>query len=515
MMPLLEIEGLSAKVGEQVLLDGISCALSAGSVFAVVGSSGSGKTTLGLAALGQPKPGVRLTGAVRLDGHDLLGVTDARRREIRAGVVGHLPQHPAAVLDPVRRCGRVLTELAGLRHVGRAGRAEAAAVALRTAGLSDPRHWRRYPHQLSGGQQQRMALATTLVTQPRLLVLDEPTTGLDPIGSAALIDRLRVLVASGTALLLLTHDLPLVRALAADCAVLDKGRMVEQGPVAEVLGAPRHVRTQALVAAEPQLPEGASSGAVAADRDTLVTRGLSVRAGRIRLIDEVSVRFPGGSRTALVGASGAGKTTFGRALAGLTVAGAGTLELDGQPLPAALAKRSREQLRAVQYVHQDSRASFDEFHEVLGQVAATGCRLRGLPKAEARAEALDLLAELGLDADTVTRKPGELSGGQLQRCALARGLMARPRLLVCDEVTSALDTVNQAALLTVLVAAAVETGSALVMISHDLAALLPVVDRVVVLENGRCVEQADVERFLHAPASRVAAELVRAMRDQV
>ncbi|MEU3767512.1 ATP-binding cassette domain-containing protein [Amycolatopsis keratiniphila] len=448
-MTVLEITGLSAHAGETVLLDDVSLSLAPGRTLVVLGASGAGKTTLGLAATGRARPGITLSGSVRTAG---------------AGVVGHLPQQPSSVLDPVRRCGPVLAELAALHHRGRAARLAAARTALAEAGL-EPELWRRFPHQLSGGQQQRMALATTLVTRPRLLVLDEPTSGLDEANRAVLTARLAELSRSGTALLVLTHDLTLARALDGDVAELRDHRLLPCEAV------PGHARLDEPAPASPTSP-------------VLVVRGLTVRAGRTPLIEDVDLELAAGSRTMLTGVSGAGKTTLGRALAGLTPPTAGTIEVDGVRLPRLARRRDRAQLRAVQYVHQDSRASFDEFRGVLGQVADTARLLRGLGREEARLEATEILDALGVDP--ADRRPGLLSGGQLQRCAVARALLARPRVLVCDEPTSALDAANRARLWEFVTAAALRHGIALLVISHDTAAA-PFVDGTFTMAGGRLV----------------------------
>ncbi|MGY6651655.1 ABC transporter ATP-binding protein [Amycolatopsis sp. TRM77291] len=443
-MTVLEISGLSARAGETVLLDDVSLSLEPGRVLVVLGASGTGKTTLGLAATGQTRPGITLSGSVVLAGSPLLNRTASELRRARAGVVGHLPQQPSAVLDPVRRCGPVLAELAALRHHGRAARLAAARTALAESGLEQAL-WRRFPHQLSGGQQQRMALATTLVNRPRVLVLDEPTSGLDAANRAVLTARLAELSRAGTALLILTHDLTLARALDGDVAELRDHRLVPSPTL------PDPVRSDS--------PPPSPSSPV------LVVRGLTVRAGRRTLVEDFDLELGAGSRTTLTGVSGAGKTTLARALAGLTPPSAGTIEIDGVPLPRLARRRTRAQLRAIQYVHQDSRASFDEFRDVLDQVADTARLLRGLSRADARLEATETLRCLGIDA--ADRRPGQLSGGQLQRCAVARALLAHPTVLICDEVTSALDAANRARLLDFLAAEATRHGTALLMISHE------------------------------------------------
>ncbi|TDC97653.1 ABC transporter ATP-binding protein [Actinomadura sp. 7K507] len=483
-MPLLEIRELSARAGgtAATLLDGIDLTVPAGAISAVVGPSGSGKTTLGLAALGAARPGIRLTGRVRLDGADLLAVPEPRRRTLRTGAAGHLPQHPETVLNPVRRISGPLTELAALRHRTRPDRRTAARAALATAGLPEPGLARRFPHQLSGGQQRRAALASALVTGARLLVLDEPTSGLDHATAAALGDRLRDLADGGTALLLLTHDLPLVRRLAAHVTVLEHGRAVAHGPPDRVLhgpsgGPPDHRPRPATPPASGKSEPRAGIRAT----DIAVRR----RTGASPLAGPVSLSFPPGSTTALIGPSGSGKTTFGRVLAGLTLPTAGAVTHDGGRLPRRIERRSTAQRRAVQYVHQSAAESFEAHRPMLAQIAATGRLLRGLPKDAAEDEARAVAVRLGLDAAQISRIPAELSGGQLQRCALARALLARPALLVCDEATSALDGSTRDRVLAELPGLLAPADTALLLITHDLTAARQATSSVAVLDSGR------------------------------
>ncbi|MGW8374865.1 ATP-binding cassette domain-containing protein [Streptomyces sp. ODS28] len=477
------------------LLSRVDLTVPAGAVTAVIGPSGSGKTTLGLAALGASRTGVSLTGEVWLEDHELLSLPEARRRSLRSGAAAHLPQHPETVLDPVRRVEGALRELAGLRGRGagvtRAERDAAVEGALRLAGLPPCLVRRRLPHQLSGGQQQRAALASALVTGARLLVLDEPTSGLDPATVRVLADNLGTLTEAGAGVLLLSHDLALVRELAVSVTVLEQGHVVEQGPTAEVLGGGAHALTRALVAAETRAGRGRTgpepTGGASAEGVSATALAVRRRTGPSPLAGPVTMAFPPGSRTALVGVSGAGKTTFGRALAGLTPATAGRVTHEGRALPRRAERRTAGQRKIVQYVHQNSADSFEAHRPLLGQLAAAGRLLRGLSAEEAEREAAETADRMGLDEPLLHRTPGTLSGGQLQRCALVRALTARPALLVCDEATSALDALARERVLTALPDLLAPAGTALLLITHDQTAVSELADTVAVFEAGRCV----------------------------
>ncbi|NEB76036.1 ABC transporter ATP-binding protein [Streptomyces sp. SID14478] len=512
--PLLAMAEVSAHAegAPHPLLDEVELTVGPGTVVAVVGPSGSGKTTLGLAALGASRDSVTLSGSVLLEGTDLMALSPAGRRSARAGRAAHLPQHPEEVLDPVRRVEGALTELAALGHRGRAARMAAAARALDAAGLDRATAHRRFPHQLSGGQQQRLALASALVTGARLLVLDEPTSGLDPALAHALGRTVRGLADAGAGVLLLSHDLPTVRRTADQVVVLEHGRAVESGPAREVLGtddsvagqstAARHRATRELLAAEHRTTAARHAPPTANGPGTARSAGVTAMAIVVRrrsadpLTGPVSMSFPPGSRTALLGPSGSGKTTFARVLAGLTTPTSGEVHLDGALLPARIDRRTTAQRRAVQYVHQSSAGSFERHRPLLGQLADTARLLRGLRPAEAAAEARDVAAALGLDAAQLDRNPDELSGGQLQRCALVRALTARPALLVCDEVTSALDTASRELALTALPNLLAPASTALLFLSHDLPAVRAVADEVVEFDSGRCVRRGQVDRLL-------------------
>jgi peptide/nickel transport system ATP-binding protein len=451
---VVRVEDLRIRLAGKSLVDGVGFTVAAGEVLAMVGASGSGKTTTGLALLGEHPPGAEVSGRVLV-----------------TGAVGFVPQHPSAVLNPVRRVGAVLAEIGG-----------PVADAVRRARL-DPGLLRRYPHQLSGGQQQRLVLAQALLRDPAVVVADEPTTGQDAVTRREIVTELADVARQGVAVVLLCHDLDVVRALADQVVVLRAGQVVEAGPAATVLTNPRHEYTRALLAAQPE------PSAVTEDRPVrLSTVDLTARHRGTTVLHEVQVRAGVGECLAIVGRSGSGKTTLARCIAGLHPPSGGRALLDGRPLPATVRRRSRADLAAVQYVFQDARASFDHHRGVLDQISRTAVRLRGLSPAEARAAALATLAEVGVPEQTARRRPNGLSGGELHRAALARALLAEPRVLICDEVTSGLDTVTRAGVLDQLSELRRRHDLTLLLISHDLDVVARIADHVAVLDRGRVVE---------------------------
>ncbi|SDP39217.1 peptide/nickel transport system ATP-binding protein [Streptomyces sp. cf386] len=488
--PVAEIRDLRVEIDGHAIVDGVDLRVLPGKVTALVGASGSGKTTTGLALLGEYPPGARVSGEVR---------------RIGDGPVGYVPQHPAAVLNPARRVDALLADLARpqVRHLPRAQRRTAARAlvlrALSDAQLPDAEALlRRYPHQLSGGQQQRVVLAQALLLGARVIVADEPTTGQDALTKSRVVEQLAAVAARGIAIVLLSHDLDVVRALADEVLVLRAGRVVESGPVERLWTAPRHEWTRRLLDEQRAVPQG-GAGAESAQLILEVRDVTAIHGRRTTVLRAPHLALHPGECLAVVGRSGSGKTTLGRCLAGLHRDHDGEILLDGTPLPRSLRRRGRAQLAAVQYVFQDARAAFDEHRPVLHQVARTAVRLRGAEERAATDEAAATLTRLGLPVELAHRRPGELSGGELQRAALARALLARPRVLICDEVTSGLDAVTRRGILDVL-AGLVGEGEdlSLVLITHDLDTAR-LAHRVAVLDAGELVEQGPAHRVLTEP----------------
>ena len=510
---LLSVRGLRVeRAGGRAVLDGVDLDLAPGELLAVVGESGSGKTTLVLAALGHIAPGLRHAGgAVRLDGQDPLTLDERRLRRLRASVCGYVAQDPRTALAPHLRVGTQIGEVLRARRVPKEQWPERIERALRLAGLDRPHEVvHRLPHQLSGGQRQRAALAAALAAEPRLLVLDEPTSALDTVTSAAfLADLTRLRRETDTAVLLVSHDLASVASVADRVAVMDGGRIVELGPAAAVLADPVSERGKVLVAAaRPGAP---------ATLDSTGEGGALLRASDISLVrdkpvlDGVSLTLDPGDCLSVVGPSGCGKTTLLRCLAGLDTPTRGGIHLHGEALATDVRHRDPGQRRRVQLVPQDPYASLNPRHTVAAIVGRPLVFRPDVPAARRSAEGERLLAQVGLDPELGGRLPGALSGGQRQRVALARALAAGPEVLLCDEVTSALDPSVAAAVTELIAGLRAELGIAVVMVTHDLSVAARLGGRVAVLHDGRIRETGPAARVLSRPEHDVTRALVAAM----
>ncbi|NDL55514.1 ATP-binding cassette domain-containing protein [Phytoactinopolyspora sp. XMNu-373] len=494
--PVLIVRNFSAEVGGEPIVRPLSFEVRPGQALALVGESGSGKTTTGLAIAGEHADGVTVHGEIVIE--DPGGENPGDERSANASSrVGYIPQHPASVLAPARRVGAVLREAAAT-HVPRGCRGRARreridrlvrrAVERARVGRADVLLC-RYPHELSGGQQQRIVLAQALVGDPALVVADEPTTGQDPANRAAIVAEFERLLSEGVALVLLSHDLEVVRRLSSESIVLRRGAVVERG--ARVWTAPRHEYTRQLIEASG-LGAGMSAELPARARTIVVrTAGLAVQLGSGRRVTEVlrgiDVTVGDGECVAVVGESGAGKTTLARCIAGLRPPSEGTVQIMGRVVAAHAARRSANDLAACQYVFQDARASFAPFRTVGDQAARTAVRLRGLEHRAAYAEAQELADRVGLGRELLSRHVDELSGGELQRAALVRALLARPKVLVCDEITSGLDVVTREHVLGLL-ASLRDDGLALLVVTHEAAVARRLAHRVVEIADGRVLD---------------------------
>lgn len=506
----LAIEGLRIVArgpdgATRTILRDVDLTIQPGEVVAAVGPSGSGKSTLGLAALGYARPGCRIAaGAVRLDGRDILALPPSDLRQLRGRAIAYVPQSPAAAFNPAHAIDPQVTEPIRNRTGRQAAAADAHALYARF-GLPEPdRIGRRYPHQLSGGQLQRLAAAMAFVGNPRLIVFDEPTTSLDVTTQIGVLrtfrDRLRE---AGVAALYISHDLAVVAQLADRIVVLEAGRVIDEGEAGAILA--RVLRPARLVsvprpspATPPPLIElrGLSAAYRAASRPALVDLTLSVGAGEVM---------------GLIGESGSGKSTLARVVAGLMTPSAGSVRFDGTPLATTVRERSAEHRRRIQIVFQSADLALNPRHrvrELLGRPLTLYHRLRGAARDRRVRELLDLVELPSAFAD---REPHTLSGGQKQRINLARALAATPALILCDEVTSALDAAVRDSMIALLRRLQRELGLSYLFISHDLSTVAGFADRVAVLHRGRIVEQGGAATILAAPTHPYTRDLVAAI----
>ncbi|MFF0967059.1 ABC transporter ATP-binding protein [Streptomyces sp. NPDC003703] len=500
---LAEVGGLTVGpvAGGPPVLRDACLSVRAGQVLGVVGRSGSGKSSLAHGLLGHVRPGLEVrAGTVRVAGLDPFDRADARR--LRGRVVSFLGQDPASSLNPALRIGAQIAEAVRLRSaVARGGgvRARVEELLLSVRLPADRSFRRRLPRELSGGQAQRVALALALAGRPSLLVLDEPTSGLDPVTAdgmrALLAETLR---AGDRAALLVSHDPAWLGSVSDDVIRLEAGRIAGRGiPVA-----PSPVRPSGASpggGSPGEAPHVTAAGPVVADG--LLVRGLCAAHGRSAVLHDVSLAVPAGSCTAVVGASGSGKTTLARCLAGLHPKAAGSVEWRGDGVP-------RGRAAPVQLVAQDARGALNPRESVRAALTRPLRGLGGRSARDASGEAVRLLRLVGLDEDVLGRRPGELSGGQRQRVALARTLAAGPRVLVCDEITSALDPETAGRVLDLLDELRRTPGLTVVMVTHDLAAAASRADRVVVLDEGRVVEAGRADRVLVHPEHPVTRKLL-------
>ena len=562
------------------VVDEIGIEISAGEVLGLVGESGCGKTTVGMALLGHCRSGSRVAGgAVLVDGHDIAELGESGLRRLRGGSVSYIPQDPGTALNPALRIETQLIEILEAHANGSSPeqRTERAREALEEVALpADDAFIRRYPHQLSGGQQQRVAIAMAFANRPKVIVCDEPTTGLDVTTQARVLETVRDLCrCHRVAALYVSHDLAVVAELADRVAVMYGGRIVESGPRERIFSAPQHPYTQRLLRAVPDIagkrtvagipgyaappgsrPNGcffhprcqfarddcraafppvtelagghqvrchhvaeaahepAPEGAGQAERTgtsgevVLGIRGLSARYGARETLFDVDLRVHRDECVALVGESGSGKTTLARCVAGLHKDWTGELRLGDAALATSARERSNQVLKDIQYVFQNPYASLNP-RRTVGQTIARQLQLffPGRRK-DLGARVAECLDRAALSRAAASRFPDQLSGGERQRVAIARALAAEPKLLVCDEVTSALDVSVQAAIIELLGRLRAEIGLSLLFITHDLALIRTIADRVAVMTDGRIVEQGASEQIFTSPGADYTRRLL-------
>ncbi|MCY3922415.1 MAG: ABC transporter ATP-binding protein [Chloroflexi bacterium] len=514
---MIEVRDLEVRGGlDAQILVGVSVSLESGRTLAAVGGSGAGKTTLGLALLGFVRPGMRKVGGeVRFEGQDLFALPDSELRRLRRESIAYLPQNPASTLTPTMRVEDLIEER-------RLEKSEPTGQLLELVQLPSDRSFRRrFPHQLSIGQQQRVAMARAIANQPRLLILDEPTSSIDPTTQRlmlSLVERLRDDL--GAATLLISHDLASVARMADEVVVLRQGEIVERGAALRVLHTPVDSYSKALVSASPDIAVEQPPLAPRTDEPVPVLRAIDVSAqfvlgrGRgartIHAARNVSFDLASGETFALIGRSGSGKSTIARVLVGLHPAESGEVLLNGCLLPPLLRRRDRKQRAAIQLVPQNPEESFNPRRTVGDGIRRSIRQTRGLSGSAATERLAELLEQVQLEPALARRRPHELSGGEQQRAAIARALAAEPEVLVCDEITTALDTIVQSQIVDLLQQIQRETGISLLFITHDLALAHEFAHRVGVLSEGTLVEIAAMASFVNDPQAPESRELLDA-----
>ena len=522
-MSLLTVENLSVSFGDRSVVREVSFSVAAGETLALVGESGSGKSLTALSLLKLLPPNAALSGRITIQGDEVSAMREGDLRRIRGGVVGMIFQEPMTSLNPLHRIGRQVAEAVRLHAkagLGREALRRRIVTLLDQAGFADAEHrLDAFPHQLSGGQRQRVMIAMALANDPALLIADEPTTALDVTIEAqilALLDAQKA--ARGLGLLLITHDLGIVRQHADRVAVMKAGRIVETGTVAEIFARPQHAYTRKLLASEPKggpapLPAGAQP-IIAAERIGVrfsIQRGFMRRSvGALTAVDGLSLTVHAGETVGLVGESGSGKTTTGFAMLGLERV-SGRILFEGRNI-ADLPERRLRALRAdMQIVFQDPYGSLSP-RMTVEEIVAEGLRVHfpKLTRAERRKRVVAVLEEVDLPETALERYPNEFSGGQRQRISIARAMVLQPRFVVLDEPTSALDRSVQTQIVELLRRLQADHGLAYLFISHDLRIVRALAHRIIVLRRGRVVEEGPAERIFAAPQQDYTRALIAA-----
>jgi peptide/nickel transport system ATP-binding protein len=508
--PILEIRKLRIEAtvyppGEKprdiVIVDDVSLTLQKGRVLGLIGESGAGKSTIGLSALGYGRGGVRITGGqVLLGGQDILQVGKKGLRAVRGRRVAYVAQSAAAAFNPSHRLMTQVIE-ATLHHgVADRTQAQQRAVALfRKLGLPDPENFgQRFPHQVSGGQLQRAMTAMALCAEPDLIVFDEPTTALDVTTQIEVLASIKDAIRdTGVAGLYITHDLAVVAQVSDDIMVLRNGKMVEYGATAQIIHAPAMEYTQALVSVRSIVHEEKKPGPA----PLLQVRDVTASYGGsdVRVLDGVSVELSVGQTLAVVGESGSGKSTLARVMTGLLAPRQGSILFDGKVLAPRLVDRSKDDLRELQLIYQMADVAMNPRHTV-GKIIGRPLEFYfGMKGDEKRRRVQELLDEIEMGAGYIDRYPAELSGGQKQRVCIARALAAKPKVIICDEVTSALDPLVSDGILKLLLNLQKIEGVAYIYITHDLATVKAIADSIAVMHQGKIVRYGTKSDVLKPP----------------
>jgi len=496
-MTLLSVDGLTIRYGDTLAVRDLSFAIAAGESIGLVGESGSGKTQTALAILGLLPANASATGSITLADTELLGASEKALNALRATRMAIVFQDPMQALNPFARIGAQLSHILIRHGLSDRARVRGKVIAmLRRVGLPDAeRQYAAYPHQLSGGMRQRVMIASALIAEPELLIADEPTTALDVTVQAQILELLEE-VREDTALLLITHDLGVVAGHCERMLVLEGGSLVEQGATRDLFARPQHEHTATLIAAAPRLDRAniptTEPGEIVLEIGNASVSYAERGRDRLQAVRDVDLSVRAGETVAVVGESGSGKSSLARAALGLVPMHAGRVTLCGAALHGRVQDRKQATRRSLQLVFQDPVGSLNPQMRVASIVGEPlQVHEPGIPAQARRDRVASILSKTGLGEEYLDRYPHELSGGQAQRVAIARALILEPKVLICDEAVAALDGTVRGQILDMLREVQLQSGLAIIFISHDLSVVRAVSHRVLVMYMGALVEVAD------------------------